>query len=92
MSDLSRGERLEKLLTDLTIQAAALRDMAALLLALHARSTGSPDGVFREVSAGLDRRLDSMKVVEPDLVPHLERIRGEFDWYVSAARAMLGQV
>ena len=64
----------DKLLTDLSIPTTAHRDMIAMILAIHARSTGNVDGLFREVSEGLDARLETLNVTEPNLVHHVERI------------------
>ena len=88
---MSEGHR-DAVLTELNNRVTALRDMMAILLALQARASADSDAVFREVSAGLDDRLAALNVTEPRLVPHIERIRTEFDWIIAAARASLGSV
>jgi hypothetical protein len=82
----------DALLAEVSLRTSALRDLVAVLFATQARASGNPDALFREVSAGLDTRLEALNVTEPRLLPHVERIRKEFDWVVATARTCLGQI
>ena len=82
----------DSLLEQLTVRTAAMRDLIVVIIANQARASRNPELIFRQISNGLSKKIDTIDPKEAVEIgtEFLEKVRLEIDWIVGAAQRLAG--